>query len=258
LYPYPVGVMIDVRDVSKAFGPHRVLDRVTVSVPAGRTTVLLGPSGGGKSTLLRVMNGLVLPDAGEVWFDGKPLAPANVREVRHRMGYVVQEGGLFPHLTAGGNVSLLARHLGWDRDRIRKRLGELADLARLPAELLDRYPAELSGGQRQRVGLVRALMLDPAVLLMDEPLGALDPITRAQLQGDLRDIFRDLHKTVVLVTHDLAEAAFFADDVVLLAAGRVEQRGPMRDLVRAPATVFVAEFVRAQRAPLEALREAAA
>jgi osmoprotectant transport system ATP-binding protein len=258
LYPYPVGVMIDVRDVSKAFGPNRVLDRVTVSVPTGRTTVLLGPSGGGKSTLLRVMNGLVLPDAGEVRFEGKPLTLANVRAVRHRMGYVVQDGGLFPHLTAGGNVSLLASHLGWDRDRIRNRLAELADLARLPVGLLDRYPAELSGGQRQRVGLVRALMLDPAALLMDEPLGALDPITRAQLQGDLRDIFRGLHKTVVLVTHDLAEAAFFADDVVLLAAGRVEQRGPMRDLVRAPATPFVAEFVRAQRAPLEALREAAA
>jgi osmoprotectant transport system ATP-binding protein len=258
LYPYPVGVMIDVRDVSKSFGPNQVLDRVTVEVPAGRTTVLLGPSGGGKSTLLRVMNGLILPDAGAVRFDGQSLTPANARQVRHRMGYVVQDGGLFPHLTAAGNVSLLASHLGWDRDRIRKRLGELASLARLPVELLERYPAELSGGQRQRVGLMRALMLDPPVLLMDEPLGALDPITRAQLQGDLRDIFRDLHKTVVLVTHDLAEAAFFADDVVLLAGGRVEQRGPMRDLIRAPATAFVSEFVRAQREPLEALREAAA
>lgn len=250
--------MIDVRGVSKAFGPNRVLDRVSVSVPTGRTTVLLGPSGGGKSTLLRVMNGLIAPDAGEVSFGGQPLTPLSARRIRHQMGYVVQDGGLFPHLTAGGNVSLLASHLGWDRGRIRTRLQELADLARLPADLLDRYPAELSGGQRQRVGLMRALMLDPAVLLLDEPLGALDPITRAQLQGDLRDIFRGLHKTVILVTHDLAEAAFFADDVVLLAMGRVEQRGPMRDLIGAPATPFVAEFVRAQREPLEALREAAA
>jgi osmoprotectant transport system ATP-binding protein len=250
--------MIDVRDVSKAFGPNRVLDRVSVAIPAGRTTVLLGPSGGGKSTLLRVMNGLVLPDAGQVRFDGEPLTVTNARGVRHRMGYVVQDGGLFPHLTAGGNVSLLASHLGWDRDRISRRLTELAELTRLPADLLDRYPAELSGGQRQRVGLMRALMLDPAVLLLDEPLGALDPITRAQLQGDLRDIFRDLHKTVVLVTHDLAEAAFFADDVVLLANGRIEQRGPMRDLIRRPATPFVTDFVRAQQAPLEAMREAAA
>jgi osmoprotectant transport system ATP-binding protein len=250
--------MIDVREVSKAFGPNRVLDRVTVAVPAGRTTVLLGPSGGGKSTLLRVMNGLVVPDAGAVSFGGRPLTPSNARSIRHQMGYVVQDGGLFPHLTAGGNVSLLASHLGWTRHRIRARLKELADLARLPADLLDRYPAELSGGQRQRVGLMRALMLDPAVLLMDEPLGALDPITRAQLQGDLRDIFRDLHKTVVLVTHDMAEAAYFAEEVILLADGRVAQRGPMRDLIRAPATPFVAEFVRAQREPLDALREAAA
>jgi osmoprotectant transport system ATP-binding protein len=128
----------------------------------------------------------------------------------------------------------------------------------LPEELLNRYPAELSSGQRQRVGLMRALMLDPAVLLLDEPLGALDPITRSQLQGDLRSIFRDLKKTVVLVTHDLAEAAFFADEVVLLAAGRVEQSGSMRDLIQRPATLFVTDFVRAQREPLEALREAAA
>jgi osmoprotectant transport system ATP-binding protein len=244
LYPYPVRVMIDARDVSKAFGSIRVLDRVSVSVPTGQTTVLLGPSGGGKSTLLRVMNGLILPDAGEVLFGGRPLTPANARSIRHQMGYVVQDGGLFPHL--------------WERDRIRNRLAELAELARLPPELLNRYPAELSGGQRQRVGLMRALMLDPAVLLMDEPLGALDPITRSQLQGDLRDIFRRLNKTVVLVTHDLAEAAFFANDVVLLAGGRVEQRGPMRDLIRGPATAFVTEFVRAQQEPLEALREAAA
>lgn len=250
--------MIEVRDVSKSFGPNRVLDRVTVNVPDGRTTVLLGPSGGGKSTLLRVMNGLIRPDSGGVVFDGEQVRPENSRRLRHRMGYVVQDGGLFPHLTAAGNVSLLARHLGWDTHRIRTGLSALCQLARLPEELLNRYPAELSSGQRQRVGLMRALMLDPAVLLLDEPLGALDPITRSQLQGDLRNIFRDLKKTVVLVTHDLAEAAFFADEVVLLAAGRVEQHGSMRDLIQRPATAFVTEFVRAQREPLEALREAAA
>ncbi|HKB03662.1 MAG TPA: ABC transporter ATP-binding protein [Gemmataceae bacterium] len=250
--------MIDVREVSKSFGRVPVLDRVSVTVPPGQTTVLLGPSGSGKSTLLRVMNGLVRPDAGEVRFDNEPVTPGTARRLRHRMGYVVQDGGLFPHLTAAGNVTLLARHLGWDRDRIRARLRELCDLARLPTSAVERYPAELSGGQRQRVGLMRALMLDPPVLLLDEPLGALDPITRAQLQGDLRDIFRRLHKTVVLVTHDLAETAYFADEVVLLADGRVAQVGPMRDLIRSPATPFVAAFVRAQQEPLEALREAAA
>lgn len=174
------------------------------------------------------------------------------------MGYVVQDGGLFPHLTAAGNVSLLAGHLGWDRRRIATRLKELTDMARLPGDALDRYPSELSGGQRQRLGVMRALMLDPAVLLMDEPLGALDPITRSQLQSDLRSIFRNLRKTVVLVTHDLAEAAYFADEVVLLAGGKIEQRGSMHDLIRKPETPFVAEFVRAQREPLAALEEAGA
>jgi osmoprotectant transport system ATP-binding protein len=250
--------MIEVREVSKWFGPNRVLDRVTVSVPDGRTTVLLGPSGGGKSTLLRVMNGLIRPDSGDVRFGGQPLTANNARRLRHQMGYVVQDGGLFPHLTAAGNITLLARHLGEGPNRVRTGLVALCELARLPAELLDRYPAELSSGQRQRVGLMRALMLDPAVLLLDEPLGALDPITRSQLQGDLRDIFRGLKKTVILVTHDLAEAAYFADEVVLLAGGRVEQSGSMRDLIQRPASRFVTEFVRAQREPLDALREAAA
>jgi osmoprotectant transport system ATP-binding protein len=174
------------------------------------------------------------------------------------MGYVVQDGGLFPHLTAAGNVSLLARHLGWTRDRIRARLTELGALARLHADALRRYPAELSGGQRQRVGLMRALMLDPVVLLLDEPLGALDPITRADLQADLRAIFRALKKTVVMVTHDLAEAAYFGDEVVLLEQGHIVQRGSMHDLIGRPATPYVERFVQAQRAPLEALQGAMA
>ena len=250
--------MIEVRDVTKSFGGTVVLDRVTATIADGRTTVLLGPSGGGKSTLLRVMNGLIQPESGDVSCGGRPVTLGNSRRLRHQMGYVVQDGGLFPHLTAAGNVSLLAEHLEWDRPRIKTRLAQLAELARLPIDALSRYPAELSGGQRQRVGLMRALMLDPPVLLMDEPLGALDPITRSQLQADLRAIFRDVHKTVVLVTHDLAEAAYFADEVLLLASGRIEQRGPLRDLIQNPRTPFVTEFVRAQREPLEALREAAA
>jgi osmoprotectant transport system ATP-binding protein len=250
--------MLDVQAVSKSFGPTPVLADVSLHVPAGQTAVLIGPSGCGKSTLLRMMLGLIRPDAGAVHFNHTPLTLANVRELRHQMGYVVQDGGLFPHLTAAGNVTLLARHLGWDNERIRGRLAELRELARLPADAVNRYPAELSGGQRQRVGLMRALMLDPAVLLLDEPLGALDPITRADLQGDLRRIFRTLRKTVVLVTHDLAEAAFFGDVVVLLHQGRIAQQGSMRDLMERPATPFVAAFVQAQRTPLEALREAIA
>ncbi|HTN51892.1 MAG TPA: ATP-binding cassette domain-containing protein, partial [Anaeromyxobacter sp.] len=162
--------------------------------------------------------------------------------------YVVQGGALFPHLTAEGNAALVARHLGWPRPRIAERLAALARLARLPAEALGRFPAELSGGQAQRVGLMRALFLDPEVLLLDEPLGALDPITRNELQEDLRRAFADLGKTVVIVTHDLAEAAFFAHALVLLRDGRIAQAGALEDLVGAPADGFVARFVRAQRA----------
>jgi osmoprotectant transport system ATP-binding protein len=247
--------MLQLLSVQKSFGPARVLDGVSLIVPNGKTTILLGPSGCGKSTLLRLMLGLIWPDAGEVRFGDDPLTPHNIRHFRRHMGYVVQDGGLFPHLTAEGNVTLLARHRGWSRERIRERLAVLAELAQLPADALKRYPAELSGGQRQRVGLMRALMLDPSVLLLDEPLGALDPITRADLQNDLRGIFRSLQKTVVLVTHDLAEAAFFGDEIVLLDQGHIAQRGSMRDLAERPATPFVTRFVQAQRVPLEALRE---
>jgi osmoprotectant transport system ATP-binding protein len=174
-----------------------------------------------------------------------------VLALRRRTGYVVQEGGLLPHLTARGNVTLLARHLGRDARVIDRRTSELLDLVRLGVGALERYPTELSGGQRQRVALMRALFLDPDVLLLDEPLGALDPLVRAELQDDLRAIFRATAKTVVLVTHDLAEAVFFADRLVLLRAGTVEQQGPPDALVRSPATPFAGEFVRAQRRSIE-------
>jgi osmoprotectant transport system ATP-binding protein len=159
----------------------------------------------------------------------------------------VQGGGLFPHLTAGDNAAIVARYLRWDEARVARRLEELAALARLPPEALVRHPSELSGGQAQRVSLVRALFLDPEVLLLDEPLGALDPVTRAELQGDLHRAFEEVGKTVVFVTHDLAEAAFFARRLVLFRDGRIVQQGAIEDLARAPAEPFVARFVRAQR-----------
>jgi osmoprotectant transport system ATP-binding protein len=195
------------------------------------------------------MVGLLTADAGEVRFGDTSLTPANVLELRRRMGYVVQDGGLFPHLTAADNVGLLAHYVRWPSSRIESRIAELTALARLPADCLTRYPAQLSGGQRQRLGLMRALMLDPAVLLLDEPLGALDPIVRAELQADLRDVFRSLRKTVVLVTHDLGEAAYLGDLIVLMRDGAVLQRGPLRELVEAPADPFVSRFIRAQRPP---------
>ena len=247
--------MITLDGVSKHYGDTVAVNDVTLTVAAERTTVLIGPSGSGKSTLLRLMNGLIEPTAGRVTFDGETLHNQSVRTVRHRLGYVIQEGGLFPHLTGRSNAALLARHLGWSDERIDRRIAELTDLVQLPADRLEQYPTELSGGQRQRVSLMRALMLDPDVLLLDEPLGALDPMIRADLQDDLRTIFRAVGKTVVLVTHDIGEAGYFGDDVALLRQGEIVQRGSMHDLVHAPVDAFVDDFIQAQRAPLEHLDE---
>ncbi|WP_417471792.1 ATP-binding cassette domain-containing protein [Luteimonas mephitis] len=239
--------MFELRQVSKRYGPTIALDALDLSIAAGSTTALIGPSGAGKSSVLRMLVGLEWPDSGQVRFDGEPLRRATLLEQRRRIGYVIQEGGLFPHLTGAGNAALLARTLGWDASRVEARLRELAELCRLPFAALSRYPAELSGGQRQRVGLIRALMLDPRVLLLDEPLGALDPVVRHELQAQMRDLFDALGKTVVLVTHDVAEAAWFGDTLVLLRNGRVLQQGSARDLLDAPADPFVREFMTAQR-----------
>jgi osmoprotectant transport system ATP-binding protein len=239
--------VLAVEGVAKSFGASVALAATTLTFEAGRTTVLIGPSGCGKTTLLRLLLGLVHPDAGRVVIDGEALTAGNAESLRHRIGYVIQEGGLFPHLTAADNGALLARYLGRDEGWVAPRLRELARLTRIPETLLDRYPAELSGGQRQRVALMRALMLDPPILLMDEPLGALDPMTRAGLQADLKQVFASLRKTVVLVTHDMHEALHFADRVVLMRAGRVLQDATPEALLAQPADPFVTEFVRAQR-----------
>ncbi len=233
--------MFELRGVSKRFGDLLALAPTDLFVPPGQTMVLIGPSGSGKSTLLRMMVGLLRPDTGEVRFAGMELTPEDAQALRRRMGFVVQGGGLFPHLSAHENATIMARYLDWERSRIQGRLDLLVELTRLPVDRLSKYPIELSGGERQRVSLIRALMLDPDVLLLDEPLGALDPMTRFELQTDLRRIFGQLRKTVVLVTHDLTEAAFFADQIVLLRAGRVVQRGPLDELVRSPADSFVTQ-----------------
>jgi osmoprotectant transport system ATP-binding protein len=245
--------VFELQGVSKQFGATQALQRVDLRLPPGRTTVLLGPSGCGKSTLVRLMNGLLRPDTGRVLFDGQPLPSDEkaVLAVRQRMGYALQGGGLFPHLTAGHNVDLMARYLRWPQARLRARLDALVELTRFPAEALGRFPGQLSGGQRQRVGLMRALMLEPDVLLLDEPLGALDPMVRSELQVDLRAIFARLGKTVVLVTHDLAEAAFLGQHVVLLRDGHVVQQGTLAELEARPADPFVTRFIQAQRRPLE-------
>jgi osmoprotectant transport system ATP-binding protein len=239
--------MIELKNVSKAFNNSPALQSFDLEIAAGTTTVLIGPSGCGKSTLLRLIIGLLRPDQGQVYFEGKEVIPETVLSLRQKMGYVIQDGGLFPHLTAGDNVSLMARHLKWDRHRIEQRLEQLTAITRFPADGLHRFPVQLSGGQRQRVSLMRALMLDPDVLLLDEPLGALDPMIRTELQTDLKGIFQELGKTVVLVTHDLAEAAFFGNVIVLLRAGQIVQTGTLPELLKTPAEPFVTDFINAQR-----------
>jgi osmoprotectant transport system ATP-binding protein len=242
-----VPASVQLAGVSKHFGNNVALHPLDLSFAPRRTTVLIGPSGCGKSTILRLIIGLLAPDTGRVLLDDEQITAANLGGVRRRIGYVIQDGGLFPHLTARANVLLMARHLDMRDDEMCARLEELCSLTRFPEEALTRYPAELSGGQRQRVSLMRALALSPELLLLDEPLGALDPLVRARLQGDLKEIFARLQQTVVLVTHDLAEAAYLAAEIVLMNEGRVVQTGTIRDFHERPATAFVTEFVSAQR-----------
>lgn len=241
------GPVFEAVGVSKRYDGAAALGPIDLRIEEGGTTALIGPSGAGKSTLLRLFNGLLAADGGQIRFRGQPLRRDELPAIRRQIGYVVQGGGLFPHLDAESNVALVARWLRWDEPRIASRMAELSEIARLPREALRRFPLQLSGGQAQRVSLMRALMLDPAVLLLDEPLGALDPMTRFDLQGDLREAFARLRKTVVMVTHDLAEAAFFADRLVLLRGGAVLQQGTLHELLDKPADPFVPRFMRAQR-----------
>ena len=236
-------------NVSKRYGAHVALHPLTLEITRGTTIALIGASGCGKSTLLRMIVGLVAPDTGRVAVDGETVTAASVDRIRHRIGYVIQEGGLFPHLTCERNVALLARYLGWSEARRQERLDELRGLVAMPADMLGRFPQQLSGGQRQRVSLMRALMLDPPLLLLDEPLGALDPVTRYELQDELKAIFERLEKTVVMVTHDMGEAAFFARDIAMMHEGRIVQRGTVRELLEQPAEPYIARFVRSQRFP---------
>jgi osmoprotectant transport system ATP-binding protein len=241
--------MIALREVTKRFGPTAALDAVSLEVPPATTHVLLGSSGSGKSTVLRLILGLTTPDLGTVSVDGIPVDAGTRDRLVARMGYVVQDGGLYPHLTASDNVALPAEAHAWPRDRIAARLAELAELTGLEAAMLRRYPRQLSGGQRQRVGLMRALILDPPILLLDEPLGALDPIVRVELAEQLGRLVADLKKTVVMVTHDVREAARLGHTITLLTAGRVVQQGTYADLAERPASPFVTQFLTAQSAP---------
>jgi len=238
---------IEIEDLRKSYDGTLALDVDRLAVEPRATLALIGPSGCGKSTLLRLIVGLLAPDRGRVTVAGTRMEPTTRRRLQLRMGYVIQEGGLFPHLTAGDNIALVARDTGWERGKIAARVEELLELTQIPRALLSRYPTQLSGGQRQRIALMRALMMDPDVLLLDEPLTALDPMIRSDLQRELRRVFERLRKTVLFVTHDIAEAAYIAGELAIMRAGKVLQRGSLRDLVRNPADPFVTEFIRAQR-----------
>src|SRR5580704_16019313 len=238
--------MLEFRGVSKSFDGTIVVHPFDLSIEPGEVVVLLGPSGCGKTTILRMVAGLVAPTAGQITVDSIPLTNQTVSAVRRRLGYVIQEGGLFPHLTAVDNVTLMPRHDGWPRKKVDERLTQLVQMTQFPTNGLDRYPNELSGGQRQRLSLMRALFLDPRILLLDEPLGALDPLIRAGLQRDLNDVFSRTAATVLLVTHDLVEAGRFADRVCVMNAGRIVQQGPFSEILENPGDEFVREFVSSQ------------
>jgi len=235
--------MFELRNLSKSFGAVGAVTGIDITIAPGRTTVLIGPSGCGKSTLIRTMMGLIWPDGGTVRFEGTEVAPANALLLRRRMGYVIQDGGLFPPLTARGNAALMAGYLGWSRQQIEARLGELAVLTQFPREGLDRYPVQLSGGQRQRVALMRALMLDPDVLLLDEPLGALDKKLREQMKFELRALQKSVGITFFFVTHDQEEALTLSDRVAVMSKGRVLQVASPNDLYERPNSRFVADFI---------------
>lgn len=239
--------MISIRNVSKKFGSNAALNGVSLELPDGQTHVFLGSSGSGKSTLLRIIAGLIEPDSGEVKIENELMTAASQPMLSQKIGFMLQEGGLFPHLTGEANVLLMPKILKWEASKMENRFRSLLETVNLDASLLKKFPRQLSGGERQRVALMRALFLDPPVLLLDEPLGAVDPLIRHHLQSDLKDIFARLKKLVVFVTHDLNEAAYMGRSVSLFHDGRLIQTGGVDDLWLRPKEKFVTEFVNAQR-----------
>src|ERR1700736_4158657 len=236
-------------EITKVFpgASKPAVDAVTFGVPEGQTCMLVGTSGSGKTTLLRMVNRLIEPSSGEIVIDGKNVLQENPILLRRRIGYVIQQVGLFPHMTIAENVRVTAEIAGgWTTQSLNGRVDELLELVGLPPdEFRKRFPRQLSGGQQQRVGLARALATDPAILLMDEPFGALDAITRARLQDELVRIQRDVRKTVLFVSHDMEEAFKLGDQIAVMHDGKVVQYGPPREILARPADSFVAELVNA-------------
>ena len=241
--------MIRLEDLTKTFGGRVAVDHLDLEVPEGELCVLVGPSGCGKTTTLRMVNRLVEPTSGRILLDGQDVTAVDVVRLRRRIGYVIQHVGLFPHQSIADNVATVPRLLGWSRDRVDARVHELLGLVGLdPDQFARRYPHELSGGQRQRVGVARALGADPPVLLMDEPFGAIDPVTRGRLQQEFVNLQDELRKTVVFVTHDVEEAVRLGDRIAILRQGGVlEQYDTPAEVLAHPASPFVADFLGADR-----------
>ena len=239
--------MLELQNISKTFEDRTVLDDVSLLVPKGATHALIGSSGSGKTTLLRITLGLIPFDRGYVKINDQALLSFTQVEWADRIGYVPQDGGLFPHISGMNNVALIAKLRGWRRAQIEARVEELRKIVDLDPEILTRFPREMSGGQKQRVSIMRAAMMNPAVMLLDEPMAALDPLIRRSVQQELKSIFQRLDKTVLLVTHDLGEAVFLAEQLTMLHEGRVVQSGSYRDLLLSPANRFVSQFINAQR-----------
>lgn len=239
--------MITAQNLVKIYEPdgHKAVDNVSFEVPKGSIACIIGTSGCGKTTTLKMLNRLVEPTSGEIFIGGDSAKNFNPVQWRRKMGYVIQKAGLLPHLTVKENIGLLSRILKRDNKTIERRVDELMTMTGLsPGEFRDRYPSELSGGQQQRVGIARALMEDPPIMLMDEPFGALDPITRSSMHRQFQDLNRELRKTIVIVTHDLEEAFKLGDQVILMDRGRIAQKGDRKSFAERPANDFVKEFVK--------------
>lgn len=237
---------VAVRSVTKRLGPTRALDAVSVEFPTGQTTAILGESGCGKTSLLHHINGLLKPDDGSVEVFGQPIDYQRLPELRRRMGYAVQSVGLFPHLTIADNIALVARLSGWTTTRIAERTEHLMETMKLSSALLSRFPHELSGGQRQRVGICRAMMLNPDLLLLDEPFSGVDPITRNRIHENFLALLQGEPSTTVLVTHDVREAIRLASNLVIMEQGRILQTTTVKDALANPATASIARLFEEQ------------
>lgn len=243
--------MIKVEHLSKHYGQAKAVNDISFEVVRGENLVLLGTSGCGKTTTLKMLNRLIEPTSGQIWINGRDIRSQSQELLRRGIGYVLQNTGLFPHYTIAENIAVVPNLLKWDKQRIQNRIQELIQKLHLPDDVLQKYPHELSGGQQQRIGLARALIADAPVLLMDEPFGALDNITRAKIQDDFKTLDELQRKTIVMVTHDVQEAFELGDQIAIMDQGRIVQQGTPAELLFKPANQFVSDFLQSQRLQLE-------